>query len=140
MKDFQSGTEGLICQQNCEGWMVGVWEGRNLGSIPNDHMPSQKDPKISIDRRCSTILPNPTFSYSQSNAQLLLPLELLYPCFPEHWIYCINIVNLRKIFTSVCTNKIFGCHENRLASDCPRIVHWDRATTYPITCMCIIQK
>ena len=38
--------------------MVGVWEGLNLGSIPNDHMPSQKDPKISIERRCSTILPN----------------------------------------------------------------------------------
>ena len=37
--------------------MVGVWEGLNLGSIPNDHMPSQKDPKISIERRCSTILP-----------------------------------------------------------------------------------
>ena len=37
--------------------MVGVWEGLNLGSIPNDHIPSQKDPKISIDRRCSTILP-----------------------------------------------------------------------------------
>ena len=58
MKDFHSGTEGLICQKNCEGWMVGVWEGLNLGSIPNDHMPSQKDPKISIERRCSTILPN----------------------------------------------------------------------------------
>ena len=57
MKDFHSGTEGLICQKNCEGWMVGVWEGLNLGSIPNDHMPSQKDPKISIERRCSTILP-----------------------------------------------------------------------------------
>ena len=38
--------------------MVGVWEGLNLGSIPNDHMPSQKDPKISIERRCSTILPS----------------------------------------------------------------------------------
>ena len=38
--------------------MVGVWEGLNLGSIPNDHMPSQTDPKISIERRCSTILPN----------------------------------------------------------------------------------
>ena len=25
------------------------WEGLNLGSIPNDHMPSQKDPKISIE-------------------------------------------------------------------------------------------
>ena len=37
--------------------MVGVWEGLNLGSIPNVHMPSQKDPKISIERRCSTILP-----------------------------------------------------------------------------------
>ena len=37
--------------------MVGVWEGLNLGSIPNDHMPSQKDPKISIERWCSTILP-----------------------------------------------------------------------------------
>ena len=37
--------------------MVGVWEGLNLGSIPNDHMPSQKDPKISIERSCSTILP-----------------------------------------------------------------------------------
>ena len=37
--------------------MVGVWEGLNLGSIPNDHMPSQKDPKIPIERRCSTILP-----------------------------------------------------------------------------------
>ena len=37
--------------------MVGVWEGLNLGSIPNDHMPSQKDPQIPIDRRCSTILP-----------------------------------------------------------------------------------
>ena len=37
--------------------MVGVWEGLNLGSIPDDHMPSQKDPKISIERRCSTILP-----------------------------------------------------------------------------------
>ena len=57
MKDFHSGTEGLICQKNCEGWMVGVWEGLNLGSIPNDHMPSQKDPKIPIERRCSTILP-----------------------------------------------------------------------------------
>ena len=33
------------------------WEGLNLGSIPNDHMPSQKNPKISIERRCSTILP-----------------------------------------------------------------------------------
>lgn len=31
--------------------MVGVWEGLNLGSIPNDHMPSQKDPKISIEKR-----------------------------------------------------------------------------------------
>ena len=39
------------------GWMVGVWKGLNLGSIPNDNMPSQKDPKISIGRRCSTILP-----------------------------------------------------------------------------------
>ena len=57
MKDFHSGTEGLICQKNCEGWKVGVWEGFNLGSIPNDHIPSQKDPKISIERRCSTILP-----------------------------------------------------------------------------------
>ena len=38
--------------------MVGVWEGLNLGSIPNDHMPSQKDPKISIEMRCSTILPS----------------------------------------------------------------------------------
>ena len=57
MKDFHSGTEGLICQKNCEGWLVGVWEGLNLGSIPNDHMPSQKDPKIPIERRCSTILP-----------------------------------------------------------------------------------
>ena len=57
MKDFHSGTEGLICQKNCEGWMVGAWEGLNLGSIPNDHMPSQTDPKISIERRCSTILP-----------------------------------------------------------------------------------
>ena len=37
--------------------MVGVWEGLNLGSIPNDHMPSQKDPKIFTERRCSTILP-----------------------------------------------------------------------------------
>ena len=37
--------------------MVGDWEGLNLGSIPNDHMPFQKDPKISIERRCSTILP-----------------------------------------------------------------------------------
>ena len=37
--------------------MVGVWEGLNLGSIPNDHMPSQKDPKIPIEMRCSTILP-----------------------------------------------------------------------------------
>ena len=26
MKDFHSGTEGLICQKNCEGWMVGDWE------------------------------------------------------------------------------------------------------------------
>ena len=57
MKDFHFGTEGLICQKNCEGWMVVVWEGLNLGSIPNDHMPSQKDPKIPIERRCSTILP-----------------------------------------------------------------------------------
>ena len=32
--------------KNCEGWLVGVWEGLNLGSIPNDHMPSQKDPKF----------------------------------------------------------------------------------------------
>ena len=38
-------------------WPRAVWEGLNLGSIPNDHMPSQKDPKISIERRCSTILP-----------------------------------------------------------------------------------
>ena len=38
--------------------MVGVWEGLNLGSIPNEHTPSQKDPKISIERRCSTILPH----------------------------------------------------------------------------------
>ena len=37
--------------------MVGVWEGLNLGSNPNDHMPSQKDPKISIEMRCSAILP-----------------------------------------------------------------------------------
>ena len=22
--------------KKCEGWMVGVWEGLNLGSIPND--------------------------------------------------------------------------------------------------------
>ena len=26
--------------------MVGDWEGLNLGSIPNDHMPSQKIPKF----------------------------------------------------------------------------------------------
>ena len=57
MKDFHSGTEGLICQKNCEGWLVGVWEGLNLGSIPNDHMPSQKDRKSSIERSYSTILP-----------------------------------------------------------------------------------
>ena len=57
MKDFHSGTEGLICQKNCEGWLVGVWEVLDLGSIPNDHTPSQKDPKISIEMRCSTILP-----------------------------------------------------------------------------------
>ena len=37
--------------------VVGVWEGLNLGSIPNDHMPSQKDLKIAIERRFSTILP-----------------------------------------------------------------------------------
>ena len=36
--------------------MVGVWEGLNLGSIPNDHMPSQKYPKNSFEMRCSTIL------------------------------------------------------------------------------------
>ena len=36
--------------------MVGVWEGLNLGSIPNDHIPSQKVPKISIERKCSKIL------------------------------------------------------------------------------------
>ena len=30
--------------------MVGVWEGLNLGSIPNDHMPSQKDPKFLLKR------------------------------------------------------------------------------------------
>ena len=64
MKDFHSGTEGLICQKNCEGWMVGVWEGLNLGSIPNffsmfwdtsqnNWCPSQTYPK----RRCNTILP-----------------------------------------------------------------------------------
>ena len=34
-----------------------LMDGLNLGSIPNDHMPSQKDPKISNERRCSTILP-----------------------------------------------------------------------------------
>ena len=33
------------------------WESLKLGSIPNDHMPSQKDPKISIEWRCSTIFP-----------------------------------------------------------------------------------
>ena len=57
MKDFPSSKEGLICQKNCEGLMVGVWEGPNLGSIPNNYMSFQKDPKLSIERRCSTILP-----------------------------------------------------------------------------------
>ena len=53
--------------------MVGVWEGLNLGSIPNDHMPSQKDPKISIERRCSTILPNGKHkSASESDIQEVL--------------------------------------------------------------------
>ena len=37
---------------------LGFREGLNLGSIPNVHMPSQKGPKISIERRCSTILQN----------------------------------------------------------------------------------
>ena len=49
--------------------MVGVWEGLNLGSIPNDHMPSQKDPKISIERRYSTILPFFPLSISIQNFQ-----------------------------------------------------------------------
>ena len=43
-------------KQNCK-WMVGVWEGLNLGFIPYGHMSSQDDPRISIERRCSTILP-----------------------------------------------------------------------------------
>ena len=29
------GTEKVICPKNCEGWMVGVWDDLNLGSIPN---------------------------------------------------------------------------------------------------------
>ena len=49
--------------------MVGVWEGLNLGSIPNDHMPSQKDPKVFIEKRCSTILPSQVSKFNL----LLLP-------------------------------------------------------------------
>ena len=60
--------------------MVGVWEGLNLGSIPNHHMPSQKDPKISIERRCSTILPIrlPTSAFSAFRKSFMRQTELRF--------------------------------------------------------------
>ena len=40
------GTEKVICPKNSEGWMVGVWEGLNLGSIPNFFLCFGMHPKI----------------------------------------------------------------------------------------------
>ena len=37
------------------GWLIRVWDGMNLGSIPNEY----DHPKIQMMKRCSTILPEP---------------------------------------------------------------------------------
>ena len=96
--------------------MVGVWEGLNLGSIPNDHMPSQKDPKISIERRCSTILPAWEL-YSQSSIcscescwsmQLLLGLVLLVDHVSTfEW-------HIRTLCTITCWWSFVRCSSRRL--------------------------
>ena len=54
---FLFGTESTMWLRKLKGWLVGVWDGTNLGWIPTGNLLSQFHPKIPMIRRCSTILP-----------------------------------------------------------------------------------
>ena len=49
VRNILFGTEKRKSRGNPEGWLVRVWDGKNLGSIPNEY------PKIQMMRKCRTI-------------------------------------------------------------------------------------
>ena len=90
--------------------MVGVWEGLNLGSIPNDHMPSQKDPKISIERRCSTILPSGPLFFWQCFNEYTVGMKEYFKALGiinEYQIYC-----CKDLYNVSCYDKYSKLKEN----------------------------
>ena len=42
---FHFGAEQLIFQKKLQGWLVGVWDGTNLGWIPTDELNPNEIPK-----------------------------------------------------------------------------------------------
>ena len=115
--------------------MVGVWEGLNLGSIPNDHMPSQKDPKISIERRCSTILPHLflivtiCYCYSQCNFNCFL----LFNCESQSFLgFFLSLTDIRHQVDNILFHP--ECMRCQICKEVDSFEDSSVSTPYCVTC------